>query len=231
MKILSKRIIIGLVSLSATFFISSQIIPLVESQNTCANSISCLKDLSGKIEEDNRVGEYLGKEVTAPSEVLALKETKVLGESTEKEKRIEIDLTNQRLSAYEGGHQIYNFLVSTGKWFPTPTGEFEIWVKIRSQRMVGGSKALGTYYNLPNVPHVMFFYNNAIPKWRGFGIHGAYWHNNFGHPMSHGCINLRLEDAEKLYNWSIPITKGWNTYASEDNQGTKVIIYGETPKD
>lgn len=231
MKILSKRLIVGLVSLSATFFISPQIISLVESQQTCANSISCIKDLSGKIEEYSRVGEYLGNEVTAPSEVLALKETKVLGQSLGKEKRIEIDLTNQRLYAYEGENQVYNFLVSTGKWFPTPIGEFEIWVKIRSQRMVGGSKALGTYYNLPNVPHVMFFYNQSIPKWRGFGIHGAYWHNNFGHPMSHGCINLRLEDAEKLYNWSIPITKGWNTYASEDNPGTKVIIYNEPPKE
>ena len=65
--------------------------------------------------------------------------------------------------------------------------------------MSGGS---GTdYYNLPNVPHTMFYYND-------FGLHGAYWHNNFGHTMSHGCVNMRPVDAKTLFEWADGPTKG-----------------------
>ncbi|MBI2268559.1 MAG: L,D-transpeptidase [Candidatus Blackburnbacteria bacterium] len=75
----------------------------------------------------------------------------------------------------------------------------------------------------------MFFYNKDIAKSRGFSLHGAYWHNNFGHPMSHGCVNMRIVDAQKLYNWIDPPTKDNTTYADKENPGTKVIIYGEAP--
>lgn len=155
--------------------------------------------------------------------------TKVLGE-TSGAKRIEVDLTNQRLYAYEGDQMIYNFLVSTGKWGKTPTGVFDIWIKLRSTKMSGGKKELGTYYYLPNVPYTMYFYNADTPKWRGFGVHGAYWHNNFGHPMSHGCINMKIEEAGLLFEWAKPETGGkGTTYASEDNPGTQIVIYGEAP--
>ena len=70
--------------------------------------------------------------------------------------------------------------------------------------MTGGSKALGTYYNLPNVPYVMYYY-------QGYGIHGAYWHNNFGHPMSHGCVNMKPEEAGIVFNWA--------------DIGTKVVVH------
>lgn len=153
----------------------------------------------------------------------------ILGENTA-EKRIEIDLTNQRIYAYEGGRQVYNFLISSGKWGRTPTGIFEIWTKLRYTKMSGGSKALHTYYYLPNVPYTMYFYNNEIPKSRGYGIHGTYWHSNFGHPMSHGCINMKTEEVALLYHWAQPSTNGKNSvYASAENPGTKVIIYGQAP--
>jgi hypothetical protein len=153
----------------------------------------------------------------------------VLGEATAP-KRLEIDLTNQRLYAYEGDRMIYNFLVSTGKWGKTPTGVFEIWVKLRATKMSGGKKELGTYYNLPNVPYVMYFHNAETPKWRGFGIHGAYWHNNFGHPMSHGCVNMKPEEAGLVYDWAQPDLRGKSSiYTSDDNRGTQVVIYGEAP--
>ena len=61
--------------------------------------------------------------------------------------------------------------------------------------MAGGSKALGTYYYLPNVPCTMYFY-------KGYGLHGTYWHNNFGHPMSHGCVNMKTEEACTLFDWA-----------------------------
>lgn len=119
----------------------------------------------------------------------------VLGDSSSSNKKIEIDLSDQKLYMKEGDNIIGSFLVSTGKWAPTPTGSFAIWTKLRYTTMAGGSKALGTYYNLPNVPYTMYFY-------QGYGIHGAYWHNNFGNPMSHGCVNMRPEEAGIVFNWA-----------------------------
>lgn len=155
---------------------------------------------------------------------------RVLGSSSSN-KRIEVDLTNQRLYAYEGSNRVYDFLISSGKWGRTPTGKFNIWIKLRYTKMEGGSRALNTYYYLPNVPYVMFFYNQAIPKWRGYGLHGTYWHSNFGHPMSHGCINMKTEEVAQLYYWAEPTLRDGKAsiYASEDNPGTEIIIYGEAP--
>jgi lipoprotein-anchoring transpeptidase ErfK/SrfK len=149
-------------------------------------------------------------------------------ENIEDEKVIKVDLTNQKLYAYEGDELIHEFTVSTGKWQKTPTGEFRIWTKIKSTKMSGGSKELGTYYYLPAVPHTMFFYNDEIEKSRGYGLHGAYWHNNFGNPMSHGCVNLKLDDAETLYYWANPeLGDKTSIAATKDNPGTKIIIYGK----
>ena len=156
----------------------------------------------------------------------------VLGITTAPNKRIEVDLTRQRVYAYEGSRKVYEFVVSTGLWGRTPTGEFTIWTKVRSQLMKGGDKSIGTYYYLPNVPYVMFFYNDEVEKMRGFSFHGTYWHKNFGHPMSHGCINMVTEDAKTLYEWATPVVtnpKAWSTLSTPDNAGTRVIIYGEAP--
>jgi len=131
----------------------------------------------------------------------------ILGEKSQN-KRIEVDLTNQRLYAFEGNNKVFDFLISSGKWGRTPTGTFWIWVKLRYSKMEGGSKTLNTYYYLPNVPFVMYFFNDEIPKYRGFGIHGTYWHDNFGHPMSHGCINMKTEEAGQLFYWANPNLNG-----------------------
>lgn len=155
--------------------------------------------------------------------------TAVLGEHTGN-KRIEVDLSSQRVYAYEGNNRVYAFVVSTGKWGATPTGSFTIQYKTRAQKMSGGSRALNTYYYLPNVPYVQFFGNSQIPWSRGFSFHGTYWHSNFGNPMSHGCINMRTEDAEKLYYWTTPALGDKRTIkATADNSGTPVVIYGKTP--
>ncbi len=156
-------------------------------------------------------------------------DTQILGE-TNVAKRIEVDLSNQRLYAFEGENKIFDFAVSTGKWNKTPQGVFRIWIKLKYTLMKGGSEALGTNYYLPNVPYTMFFYNEKVPKTEGYGIHGAYWHNNFGRPMSHGCINMREDDVKQIYYWANPELKGQQGIkASSDNPGTEVIIYGETP--
>lgn len=200
-------------------------------QEDCANSVSCISNLSGKFEESATEGTFLNKVVSVPS-YFAQKtsDTQVLGDTTAN-KQIYIDLSSQHLYAFEDNKIIYDFPVSTGKWGATPTGNFTIWVKLRYTRMTGGNKAINTYYDLPNVPYTMFFYNKDVPKTRGFGIHGAYWHNNFGHPMSHGCINMREEDVEKIYYWADPPPAEHITYATTDTPGTNLIIYGETPRE
>ncbi len=103
---------------------------------------------------------------------------------------IDVNLTHQMVYAYEGETIVNSFLVSTGTWaHPTVTGQFKIYVKIRSGNMSGPG------YFLPNVPYIMYFY-------KGYGLHGTYWHSNFGTPMSHGCINLRTDQAAWLFNWA-----------------------------
>jgi lipoprotein-anchoring transpeptidase ErfK/SrfK len=103
---------------------------------------------------------------------------------------IDVDLSQQRLYAYAGDTMVNSFLASTGTWqTPTVTGSFKVWVKLRSSDMTGPG------YYLPDVPYVMYFYKD-------YGIHGTYWHNNFGTPMSHGCVNLSTPDAEWVYNFS-----------------------------
>lgn len=167
-------------------------------------------------------------DIPQPTSVAATSPT-VLGQTTAN-KRIDIDLNHQKLYAYENDQLVYEFPVSSGKWARTPTGIFNIWVKLRYSKMEGGSKAINTYYYLPNVPYIMYFSNDQIPRHRGFGLHGTYWHNNFGHPMSHGCINMKTEDAAKLFYWTQPDLQGQRSiWASADNPGTSIHIFGTAP--
>ncbi len=101
-----------------------------------------------------------------------------------------IDLSEQRLYAFEGQTLVRQVVVSTGRAAtPTVIGEFPIWIKLESTRMRGPG------YDLPNVPFTMYFY-------KGYGIHGTYWHNNFGTPMSHGCVNLPTPEAQWAFYWA-----------------------------
>lgn len=195
----------------------------------CANSISCIKNLNSNV-ENGVSGTFEGQKVSPPNIDLAIDKTKteVLGDSTATgEKHIYVDLGKQTLYAYQGNTLFMQTLISSGKWHPTPTGDFRIWIKLRATRMTGGSGA--DFYDLPNVPFVMFFAGGDISEGAGFSLHGTYWHNNFGHPMSHGCVNMRTVDAEKLYNWADPPTTGLTTTTSVDNLGTKITIYGQAP--
>ena len=198
----------------------------------CANSESCIRNLSGAY-EPTKVAEYMGINLLI-SNYFAEKNSPVhavLGTSTLEGKHIYVNLSNQELTAYEGNKVVFDFPISSGKWYPTPTGDFRIWIKLRYTRMSGGDRAIGTYYSLPNVPFTMFFSNDKVPRSSGFALHGAYWHNNFGHPMSHGCVNISPENAEKLYNWANPPTTSNSTSTSYDNPGTPITIYGSTPSE
>jgi len=106
-----------------------------------------------------------------------------------------ISLDQQAMWAFDGGRIVRTSYVSTGKEkFRTPPGLFAVNTKIASQTMAGVLG--GESYNVPDVPYVMYFTD------RGHAIHGAYWHDNFGNPMSHGCVNLPLDVAEWIYDWA-----------------------------
>lgn len=194
--------------------------------------------ISGKeqfVENDpvKTVGYFHGETIQVPSPLaydLSIGQSaNVLGD-TSANKRIEVDLSNQKVYAFEGDRRVYEFIVSTGKWGRTPTGSFTIHSKVGAQAMKGGNRALGTYYYLPNVQNVQFFGNDQIPWWKGYSFHSTYWHSNFGHPMSHGCINMKPEDSAVLYQWTQPDLRGKRSItASGDNPGTTVTIYGTTP--
>ena len=103
---------------------------------------------------------------------------------------VDINLSRQTAYAFKGNELVKSFVVSTGTWqHPTVTGQFNIYVKYRYADMAGPG------YYLPNVPYVMYFY-------KGYGLHGTYWHNNFGTPMSHGCINFTIDDAGWIFDFT-----------------------------
>ncbi len=110
--------------------------------------------------------------------------------AVDEERWIDVDLSEQRLRAYEDGEVVRTTLVSTGlPDTPTPTGQFRIWIKLLYDDMSGPD------YYLEDVPYAMYFY-------RGYGLHGTYWHDNFGQPMSHGCVNLPTSEAEWLFEFA-----------------------------
>ncbi len=105
-------------------------------------------------------------------------------------KWIDLDISDQRITAYQDATPLKSVRVSTGvAWTPTPIGRYAVYTKIRSQAMSGPG------YYLPGVPWVMYFTG-------AYAIHGTYWHHNFGTPMSHGCVNLTIDDAKWFYDWA-----------------------------
>ncbi len=132
----------------------------------------------------------------------AYKTTTLVADDT---KWVEVDLGRQTTTLYNGSTPVQTFVISSGvAKFPTVTGEFRVWYKTPTQTMSGGSKAAGDYYSLADVKWDTYFFED-------YAFHTAYWHNNFGTPMSHGCINMREADAKVVYDFA-PI-------------GTKVIVH------
>lgn len=144
-----------------------------------------------------------GKDVTAPMNIQVAAHKTVNMSSYDK--WIEVDLSAQRVTAYEKANPVRTFTVATGvRGHDTVKGEFAIWLRVRSQTMQGGSKADGSYYSIPNVEWVSYFYKD-------YALHGAWWRKVFGYPASHGCVNMTNDDAHWVYDWA-PV-------------GTKVIVH------
>lgn len=131
------------------------------------------------------------------------------------EKWIEVDISKQRVTAWEGNVPVMSFDTSTGlPDTPTVIGQYNIYWKLESTVMIGED------YYLPEVPYTMYFY-------AGYGLHGAYWHDNFGQPMSHGCVNLSIDNSKQIFEWADPVIPPGQTQvvASEDNPGTLVVVH------
>ncbi len=143
------------------------------------------------------------------------------------DKRLDVDLTTQRLYAYEYDKVVFETVISSGLIYggssngigtKTPAGEFHIREKMPSKHMGDGSLASDIYaYELPGVPWTSFFTE------AGHAFHGTYWHENYGVPMSHGCINMRTNEAKWLFRWLRPIHDGPQLYRR--GYGTTVNIY------
>jgi lipoprotein-anchoring transpeptidase ErfK/SrfK len=132
----------------------------------------------------------------------------------EHEKRIEVVLNEQTFKAYEFDKVVYTAKISSG--IPTrplspddlptatPRGTHRIYSKMPNKHMgsVTGNPDAAGGFSLPGVPWTCFF---RLPG--GYALHGTYWHNNFGIQMSHGCVNMRNEDAKWLFRWSTPVFK------------------------
>jgi lipoprotein-anchoring transpeptidase ErfK/SrfK len=149
------------------------------------------------------------------------------------EKWIDIDLTAQSLVAYVGAEPVYATLISSGrikdpldplKNFETPSGAFRIKSKHLTATM-DGDHAIDGPYSIEDVPYVMYFQ-------LAYALHSAFWHDSFGRPHSHGCINLAPLDAKWLFEFAEPaLPKAWHgVYPTPEQPGTRLYIHGVTPQ-
>ncbi len=193
---------------------------LARASNACGSG-----GLGDEISLGEQYGYFEGERFDVPALAEVSGTTPVLGVN-DGEKWIEVDLSDQKLTAWEGTGVFLETLISSGlPWWPTPQGEFRVWAKVRATKMEGGEGKY--YYNLPNVPFVMFFENENVPGWRGYGLHGTYWHNSFGTQRSHGCVNLPTSIAERLYYWTTPVMPEGKRYvrSTPENPGTRVVVH------
>lgn len=142
-------------------------------------------------------------------------------------KYVEVSLSKQELTAFEDGKVVLQTKISSGLDYTppdeitwkTPVGKFNVQNKMPSKHMGGGQIVFDPEaYIIPGVPWVSFF----EPK-TGVAFHGTYWHQNFGIPMSHGCINMKTEEAKWLFRWLTPQAN--LSKMTTIGFGTQVIVY------
>ncbi len=144
------------------------------------------------------------------------------------ERWLDVDLSTQTAVLFQGTTPIYATLVSTGKTHPqkdqdhsSPTGEWRIREKHITATMDGDGTAAGDMpYSIEAVPYVMYFH-------RSYAVHGAFWHENFGVKMSHGCINMAPLDAKYVFfHTDPPVHAGWQgAWSSDERPGSRVIVH------
>lgn len=148
------------------------------------------------------------------------------------EKWIDVDLTRQALVAFEGTRPVFATLISSGrrnpqdkeKDFPTPPGSYRIREKHVTTTMDGDVASDGPY-SIEDVPWVMYFQGS-------YALHAAFWHDQFGHMRSHGCVNMAPEDARTLFAWTDPpLPAGWHgVFSRDETSGTRIIVHEDAPQ-
>jgi hypothetical protein len=135
------------------------------------------------------------------------------------DKWVQIDCNVQTLTCYVNNAAVFNTPVATGlSGTPTPRGEFHILYKRHTRRMIGGSDT--DRYDLPGVAFPTYFTHSGV------AIHGTYWHNDYGRPHSHGCVNVSHQAAQWIFRWVEPVVP-YETYtqeADETNPGTRIVV-------
>lgn len=146
-------------------------------------------------------------------------------------KRIEVDLRAQSTTAYEYDKPVFTARCATGakfykpdgteKDFLTTPGAYNVYLKYLSQHMEGGTKEEDDYYDLPGIGWVSYFTGSGI------AFHSAYWHNDFGLPRSHGCVNLLPDAAKWIWRWTLPVAQTDKRFTKLDNwrEGTTVRVF------
>ncbi len=135
-------------------------------------------------------------------------------------KHIYVDTATQSVTAFEGDNAVLVARCSSGgKGTKTPLGKFQTFHKGPTIHMTNdGEAGAGPGYDLPGVPWVSFFTGTGV------SFHGTYWHNDYGKPRSHGCVNLRPEDAKFIYRWTRPVVPADTPYLYKPGEGTRVEI-------
>lgn len=136
----------------------------------------------------------------------------------ETDKWIDVNLFEQTLAAYAGDRMVYATLVSSGlPHWATEQGLSRMWGKVKMGKM-SGREGKPDYYYLEDVPWAMYFNGS-------FALHAAYWHDRFGFPHSHGCVNLAPQDAKWLYDWTTPAGAEKWVLSTDENPGTWVWVH------
>jgi hypothetical protein len=137
------------------------------------------------------------------------------------EKHVEIYLKQQFLLAYEWDSLVYAARVATGRaGFESPTGLFHTFHKRPTYHMFGGADEF-SIFDLPGVPWDSYLTDSGV------AIHGTYWHNDFGTPHSHGCINMAPLDAKWMFRWTQPVVPAGENLVLQPGKGTRVRIVKE----
>ena len=143
------------------------------------------------------------------------------------DKKIEVKLDEQMLYAYENGSEVFSARCATGTTFTiegegfvdfrTSVGDYQV-VRKRPSKHMTGFLGRPDQYDLPGVPFCTYFTG------AGAAVHGAYWHNDFGHPRSHGCVNVLAEVAQWVYRWSMPTAPYADAVLEVPLGGTPIVV-------
>jgi lipoprotein-anchoring transpeptidase ErfK/SrfK len=146
------------------------------------------------------------------------------------QKRIDVDVKKQVVTAYEGDKSVFTARVATGaafrladgsiQSFRTIPGDHRVFLKSATQHMVGGTAGDSDYYDLPGIGWVSYFTSSGI------AFHATYWHNDYGYPRSHGCVNMLPEDAKWVFRWTSPVVPydPWDLRTKAPTEGTLIRV-------